>query len=681
MPAAELCVRLKFDPVRVPQDDSLASVQTMRISSIAPNGISRTVIAAGMVGIAVCGALVAYFGLDIIYFLLPLGTALTLAYRLHVRLLAEKTRAITEASRIHLATVEALATAIDARDQVGVGHVRRTRIYAVGIGRILGLSESELEALRTGALLHDIGKLAVPDHILNKPGDLTPAELEKTKIHSDVGASILEKVGFDHPVVPTVRYHHECWDGSGYPAGLKGDDIPITARILSVADAFDTMRGARPYRAGLSREDARKAIQTESGKRFDPLVVSTLLRHLTAFEAELAAEGLSYGEEQDLAHRSGQQCFVEQIKLANREVFSLYELAREFGSRVTLEQTLALFAEKVSEFVPFDTCAVYLSDPERAVATAVHAEGHAANAMLSRQMRIGQGVSGFAMRSRETAYNVDPDLDFAYSQVELAGCFSAIASVPLLADDELIGAITLYSAELEAYGEEHIRLLETISRIASDAISKSLKHSETKRYALTDPMTGLPNARSLQMQFEKEVARAKRNENSFQLLMLDLDGFKLVNDNFGHKVGDQMLREVGKVIKEQLRDYDFLARYGGDEFVALIPETSAQDVADLCDRIEQAVSQFRLTANGREASVGVSLGGAGYTRGGETFDQMVIAADKAMYSRKMMRKKFAGMRGLTRADAPAAVQGRTESSGSLIVELDERHVVASDAVN
>ncbi|MBK9214439.1 MAG: diguanylate cyclase [Chloracidobacterium sp.] len=653
----------------------------MRISSIAPNGISRSVIATGIVGIAIFSALIAYFGPEILYFLLPLCAGMALAYRLHVIRLAEKTKAIAEASRIHLATVEALATAIDARDQVGVGHVRRTRIYAVGIGRILGLSESDLEALRTGALLHDIGKLAVPDHILNKPGDLTPAELEKTKIHSDVGASILEKVGFDHPVVPTVRYHHECWDGSGYPAGLKGEDIPITARILSVADAFDTMRGARPYRSGLPREDARKAIQNESGKRFDPLVVSTLLRHLTAFEAELAAEGLTYGDEQDVAAASGPQCFVEQIKLANREVFSLYELAREFGSRVTLEQTLTLFTEKVSEFVPFDTCAVYLPDPERTIATAVHAQGHAANAMLSRQLRIGQGVSGFVMRSSEAAYNVDPDLDFSYSQVELAGCYSTIASVPLVADDELIGAITLYSADLEEYGEEHIRLLETISRIASDAISKSLKHSETKRYALTDPMTGLPNARSLQMQFEKEVARASRNNNGFQLLMLDLDGFKLVNDNFGHKVGDQMLREVGRVIKEQLRDYDFLARYGGDEFVALVPETSAEDVADLCDRIEQAVLEFRLTANGREASVGVSLGGASYTRGGETFDQMIIAADKAMYNRKMMRKKFTVARSIARVGETAATQGRNVSSGSLIVELDERHVVASDAVN
>ncbi|HLM61635.1 MAG TPA: HD domain-containing phosphohydrolase, partial [Pyrinomonadaceae bacterium] len=178
-----------------------------------------------------------YFGLVI----LPMTVFGHFAYRLHVTRFEQKTREITEASRIHLATVEALATAIDARDQVGVGHVRRTQIYAVGIGELLGLSTTELQALNTGALLHDIGKLAVPDHILNKPGRLTPAELEKTKIHAVVGASILEKVEFSYPVVPTVKHHHEMWDGNGYPDGLKGENIPLTARILTIADAYDTL--------------------------------------------------------------------------------------------------------------------------------------------------------------------------------------------------------------------------------------------------------------------------------------------------------------------------------------------------------------------------------------------------------------------------------------------------------
>jgi len=200
-------------------------------------------------------------------------------------------------------------------------------------------------------------------------------------------------------------------------------------------------------------------------------------------------------------------------------------------------------------------------------------------------------------------------------------------------------------------------------------------------------MTGLPNARSLQMQFEKEVGRASRSATSFQVLMLDLDGFKGVNDNFGHKAGDEMLREISKVIRQQMRDYDFLARYGGDEFVALIPETSPGDVSDLCDRIEKAVCSFKLpVADDQYASVGVSLGSAGYPASGETFDQMIIAADKIMYERKVNRKRLARIAQTDLISRPvghpmsnAGTDGLTDDT--LIVELDESHVITSSAVN
>ncbi|HEV7699578.1 MAG TPA: diguanylate cyclase [Pyrinomonadaceae bacterium] len=605
-----------------------------------------------------------YFGAEIALVLVPMAGAAAIAYSLHLKSLAEKTREVTEAGRIHLATVEALATAIDARDQVGVGHVRRVQIYAVGIGKILGLNKPDIDALRTGALLHDIGKLAVPDHILNKPGSLTPAELEKTKIHSEVGASILEKVGFDNAVVPTVRYHHERWDGLGYPKGLKSDAIPLTARILSVADAFDTLRGARPYRLAIPRDKARQIIQSEAGTRFDPAIVSTLIRNLAALEAEIVEQGLAYS---DLDNSNSH--FVEQIKLANREVFSLYELAREFGSATDLQETLDLFSAKVRELVPFDTCAVYLLDNAKRIAAAAHVEGVNSDVIAHHAIMVGQGATGYALKSGERVQNVDPDLDFFYAQLDLDESYTTLASVPLIAAGETIGAVTLYSCELNEYGEEHIRLLETIARIAADAIDKSLEHDEARTNAMTDPMTGLPNARSLQAQFDKEVARADRNDASFQLVMLDLDGFKSVNDTFGHKAGDELLREVSKVIGGQLRDYDFLARYGGDEFVALVPETKPEDVADLCMRIEKAVAAFELPfSDGQTARVGVSPGSATYQRG-RSFDQMIAGADKAMYVRKTFRKRTMQM------PFESSVNGA--SGSSFIVELDESHVLAA----
>ncbi|CAN5396817.1 hypothetical protein BH20ACI2_BH20ACI2_06890 [soil metagenome] len=656
-------------------------------SNLLPSGLLllKTI----LITIASIGSVFAFFGIGFGVGVSALFLLAWAAYRFHVDLLSQKTRQISDASRIHLATVEALATAIDARDQIGIGHVRRTQIYAVGIGKVLDLPDSDIEALRTGALLHDIGKLAIPDHILNKPERLTQAEIEKTKVHSTVGAAILEKVGFDTPVIPTIKYHHERWDGKGYPEGLKGNDIPLTARILSIADAFDTLRGARPYRPALEREKARKIIQSESGTRFDPMLVDTLMRNLANLEAEIDSHGLSYFNSSAMGKLMGDHPYVEQIKLANREVNSLYELAREFSSSLNLNDALGMFANKLGEMVPFDTCAVYLLDRPKRQASAAHVVGANADTLLARKVRIGQGATGFALKTRERVLNAEPDLDFSLSQTELIGEYNTMIALPLISDEDMIGAVTIYSSELSKYGEEHIRLLETVSHIASEAIGKALKHEEAQTHALTDPMTGLPNARSLQIQFEKEVARASRGSSSFQLLMLDLDGFKAVNDTFGHKVGDTMLKEIGRVIKEQLRDYDFLARYGGDEFVALIPETSTDDVRDLCDRIENAVTEYSLPVEGSDIapSVGVSLGASSYPKNGETFDQMIVAADKVMYMRKANRKKFqlthdAMARPLN--DSNYGKKNKISDSftnDSLIVELDETHVLASSSVN
>lgn len=644
------------------------------------------------------------FGIEFGLVLLPIAVVGNLAYSIHTRRLAQKTREISEASRIHLATVEALATAIDARDQVGIGHVRRTQIYAIGTGEILDLSEDEIDALRTGALLHDIGKLAVPDHILNKPGRLTPAEIEKTKIHSSVGASILEKVGFSTPVVPTVKYHHEYWDGSGYPERLAGEQIPLTARILAVADAYDTLRGARPYRPAVSRDDARRFLINGAGSQFDPRIVDIFLRNLRTFELEVVAQGLSYAfdtKEDDSAtphitDESGAQSYVEQIKRANREVFTLYELARVFSSSLNLNETLSLFAKKIGEFVPYDTCAIFLLEDSQDSAKAAYVKGKNSVALGDKRVNVGEGATGYVLKKQLPVRNIKPGLDFSFSQLEFVQEYSSMASLPLMAGEKFLGAVSLYSCSLQTYEEEHLRILETVTRIAADAISKSLQHAETESHALTDPMTGLPNARSLQSQFEKEVARANRTEKDFQVLMLDLDGFKAVNDTFGHKVGDRLLCEISRVMRAQLRDYDFLARYAGDEFVAIIPETDREGVRDLCDRLEKAVGSFNLDVDhGRVATVGVSLGAASYPQSGKTFDQVIVAADKAMYREKSERKQrladeaepvLEGMEVLSVEerdlvhDVPESNMMPDNSDDGFIVELDESHVVSS-AIN
>jgi diguanylate cyclase (GGDEF)-like protein/putative nucleotidyltransferase with HDIG domain len=582
------------------------------------------------------------FGIGFGLVLLPVAVLGDLGYAVHLRRLASKTHEISEASRIHLATVEALATAIDARDQLGGGHVRRTQIFAVGLGRLLGLSEAETSALRTAALLHDIGKLAVPDHILNKPEDLTNAEAEKMKIHSSVGASILEKVGFNTPVVPTVKYHHENWDGTGYPEALKGENIPLTARVLAVADAYDRLRSSHQFHTAVSREEACKLLRKDSTTKFDPRIVKLFLENVERLELEVTRQGVAYRQPESYldagSFDTSQQTFVEQIKLANREAVTMFELAKDFSSSLTLDETLKLFTDKIREFVRFETCAVYLVDDGGLGARAAFVSGKHAAVFIDKPVNLGDGVTGRVLETRIAASHCDPASDLMTLRSDIAVEYRSMISVPIHADESFVGAVSLYSAGQADYTDEHLRLVETISQIAADAIVKSQRHAETESHALTDPMTGLPNARNLQLQFEREVARAKRSGGSFQVLMLDLDGFKQVNDTFGHKAGDRMLQEIGQVIKGQFREYDFLARYAGDEFVALIADMTVEDIHDLSRRVEKAVDNFELQIADDAASVGISVGWATYPFSGQSFDQLLIAADKEMYSRKSQRK-------------------------------------------
>lgn len=580
-----------------------------------------------------------------------------------------KTRETEELSRIHFATAEALATAIDAKDQTTHCHVRRVQIYAAGMGAVLELSPPEIAALKAGSLLHDVGKLAVPAHIINKPGRLTPAEFEKMKIHTTVGAQILGRIDFPYPVVPIVRHHHEQWDGLGYPDGLKGEQIPITARVISVVDCFDSIREDRPFRRGMTRDEAIAFMLRGSGTHFDPHIVQLFIKHLPRFESQIAAAGLpqqlSPTEQEplvlsdvdmDQTRERGSYMAYDQIKSAHQEVYALYEIARTFGSSLDVRNTIEVLVDKVGHVVTFDTCVVYLYDELKGYATSAHVSGRNAKLLSARCVAPGEGVTGFALANRCPINELHPSLDFAGLEIESE--YSSMASLPLFKDDVLLGAVSVYSSELDEYTDDHMRLLETVTRLASDALSNAMHHAEAESNALTDALTGLPNARYIALRFDEEASRARRTGRPFQIVMLDLDDFKLVNDTFGHKVGDKMLREMGRIIQTQLREYDFLARYAGDEFVAIVQELVGHQVEDLKTRIESSVSEFSLHVRGSgDARVGISVGTATFGVDGETLDQLLVAADQAMYRAKSDHKL-------------AKITGEPKPESPMIVEID-----------
>lgn len=587
----------------------------------------------------------------------PLLTATYFTYKVYLDRVETSNRHAEQMADLHLKTIEALAIAIDAKDEVSPDHVHRVQIYAIGLARFFGLSEPEIEALKAGALLHDIGKLAVPDYILNKPGPLTPAEFNKMKIHTVVGAEILERVGFPYPVVPVVRHHHERWDGRGYPDGLRGDEIPITARILTLSDCFDAVREDRNYRRAMTRDEALVMLDEGSGTVFDPNVVKTFLDHLEEFEAEIrekCAEPRIHLRQQNVnahvADIDNGPMVYERIRSAHREVITLYDIAQTIGTSLDLRDTFAVFSSRLEDIVSYTSCVLYLVRPDSTDVEVAHVAGRNVEMFKGKGVPSGAGITGWVVANRHPMHNCDPRLDFDVLKIDLPETYRTATVVPLMRDDTVLGALALYSADIGAYTADHLRLLEAVAKLATDAIANAVHHERTETSALTDLLTGLPNARALRYRFENEADRARRHRDSFSMVMMDLDGFKAVNDKFGHQCGDQLLRELTVLLSTHVRSSDFVSRYAGDEFVAIL-QVGPDEVKELSQRIQREIDRHDFGLAGSKLFIGMSVGCSSFGVDGETVDELLLAADRAMYADKAKRKSlFAQSNSLTTND-------------------------------
>jgi diguanylate cyclase (GGDEF)-like protein/putative nucleotidyltransferase with HDIG domain len=541
---------------------------------------------------------------------------------------AERRRHVEEMAEIHMNTIESLAIAIDAKDQTTHGHVRRTQLYATQMGRLFNVSESELRALHAGALLHDIGKLAVPEYILNKPGKLTEAEFAKMKIHPVVGGDILKRVNFPYPVEDIVRYHHEKWDGSGYPKGLKGEAIPLVARIISVVDFYDATRCDRPYRKGMKREESLALLRSMVGSAFDPKVVETFIQHVVEFDRMIDLQDIKEqvasapiadtqtstkpdaGLAPDILGVAEEVSPFRSISEAQREVFALHEIAQTIGSSLNLSDTVTLVANKLRAIVPFDTCVIYLVDDPSGKAIAAHVVGEEVEVFKRRRINIGDGITGWVIANARSMCNASPDLDLIGIPEEIVKRFRGVLVSPLQREDGAFGAIALYSQSRTSYTTEHVRLLESVCQHAASALNNALTYEKTRESALIDPLTELPNARGFYMMLEQRIAECQRmNREPVAVVCMDIDDFKIVNDKYGHSIGDRLLASVAGVVRRELRQMDILTRYAGDEFVAIMPMASSKMAASISERMRNAVEeQLFSVRNGTMVGLGVSLG-------------------------------------------------------------------------
>lgn len=401
--------------------------------------------------------------------ILPVVALIYRSYALHVGRLDDAKKYAEETAALHFRTIESLALAIEAKDQTTHHHLQRVQVYATEIGRELKLAPNQMEALRAASLLHDIGKIAVPEHILNKPGKLTREEFQKMKIHPVVGAEIVERSRFPFPVAPIVRCHHEKWDGSGYPAGLKGEAIPIGARIIAAVDCFDALASDRPYRPAMPLDEAMAMVEREAHKAFDPAVVEVLKRRYNELEhlarnsrpdpwllstnvqiENGSAPAAGFASLSD----SGADAGSQNTHLASSQGQHLEMLLANGPSLLSLTETLTIFAARLAEVVRFDSLALYM--PQNGTLFPTFVTGPHRPMIELLRIPTGQGITGWAAQTNRTLLNGNPALEPGWK--EAADLRSALA-IPLPYANGSKGVLTLYSCVDRGFNAEDLALL------------------------------------------------------------------------------------------------------------------------------------------------------------------------------------------------------------------------------
>ena len=589
------------------------------------------------------------------------------AYRIvKARFRAEQRRA-EQLAELHLATIEALARAIDAKDGTAENHIRRVQLYATAVARELGMSDAEIQAVRTAALLHDIGKLAVPEHILSKPGPLTAEEFQKVQAHPQVGADIIAAVPFPYPVAPLIQNHHERWDGRGYPRGLKGDDIPLGARILFLVDYFDALTSNRPYHEAMTFEAAVALIEQEAGKALDPRAVEAFVRVLPQVrgDAESADKERKTGPidaaSAQTARTDGSKSSVfNDIAIAHGEIYALYQIAQTMGTSLGVSDTMALIASKLTSLVPFSACTLFLYDENSNLLTCRFATGTDYELMQQLTLKGGQGITGWVARNRRPLVNARPSGDLEAAGSPLPTILQSALVCPLLLGDRVIGTLAVYHTAPSFYGDDHRRLLDRVCEQAAAVIHNSIVFEQTHEASLTDPLTNLPNTRFMVNHLARELSRAERGSAEVSLLVMDLNDFKDINDTFGHHVGDRALREVAQVLRGAIRPYDVCVRYAGDEFIVVLAGCGWDEAEYKRLELQEAVESLVFEAkSGVRMPLSISAGAAVFPHDGSSYEVLMAKADRRMYRNKVMHKR--DVRTRAAAQTPAAPDTRAAS--------------------
>jgi diguanylate cyclase (GGDEF)-like protein/putative nucleotidyltransferase with HDIG domain len=534
------------------------------------------------------------FAAPALLLIVPVILVIYFTHKTYLDKVAEHVSHLQEVNTLYCLTVESLALAVDVKDQTTYGHVRRVRAYALGLARLCGITDTKLlMAIETGALLHDIGKLAVDDCILNKPAPLNSRELEKMKVHSAAGDEILRQIQFPFPVAELVRFHHERYDGTGYPDGLRGDNIPLGARILIIADTFDAIRSNRPYKREHSVQETIEIMQRESGKIYDPRLLRLFIDNIEELEAEATdasknAPQLSLEKHSEKGDQpqSSPDLIVKHGELATgviAELIRLQEFTYTLGRNLSLEDLLLNLECRIKRLLPFTTCLFYLDNGDRTLYVA-HAAGKFAEMLRGYTVSIGKGINGWVAAYRQPMLNADPGLEFLEHGTDLDSLSDSLA-MPLLSGNACIGTISLFAEAPQSYSVLHLRLLELIADLAAPLLAEAKQRQfQDPDQVLADAATGLPKAPYLAVVGPRAIAAAKASGYPISILCLDFSNLPELADLYGFDTCDRILNQAARQLRAHLRENDPIIRYGYQAFIILLSGT----------RKEQALNRAQL---------------------------------------------------------------------------------------
>ncbi len=564
-------------------------------------------------GGASVAALLVIYSRDLDYgflaIIVPLLAVLYFTFSTAMGRAEDTNRHLSQLNQLYMSTIETLAMAIDAKDQITHGHIRRVQHYAVALAKKVGVTDqAHISAIEAASLLHDMGKLAVPEYILNKPGALTPAEFEKMKLHASVGADILGAIEFPYPVVPIVRHHHENWDGTGYPDGLKNTDIPIGARILSVVDCFDALTSDRPYRPRLPDTEAVKILIQRRGIMYDPMIVDTFVSiypelYMPADQQGSEKEGLSaitrgLAAKTTKAHTQGR---LHEINASTEETVILFDLARSLSGRISFSDAADMIAKHLRRMVPASTCVFYLYDEDEDELVAKFASGEHSGHFADLRIPRGQRLTGWVAANRLSILNSDPVLDLGEAARSMRPPLRSCLSTPVAAGSDLVGVLTAYSTQREAFTEDHQRIVEAVAGQVGQTLKDSLLF-DGEREQRQDQITALPNLQQLEKIVAAELT-APGVRTGLAILHIDVRG-----TNRSSAITDATVTAILNVVRHGLRSTDLLFRLNELTFVAVMTSTDRQTALGAADRVCDQLRKFSSTQAGAfsNALVGVA---------------------------------------------------------------------------